>query len=408
MEDFATIKGMYDNHVLPTYARFPVAFTMGSGCHLWDSEGKEYIDFASGIGVNSVGYSHPTWVEAVNTQVRTLAHTSNLYYTEPGARVAELLCRLSGMKGVFFSNSGAEANEGLIKAARKYSNDKYGSSVNSDSTSENVLERATIITLRDSFHGRTITTLAATGQERFHNHFHPFTPGFRHVPAGDLTALEAQGNDVCALLIEPIQGEGGVVPLDKEYVQKAAELCRKRDWLLLMDEVQTGIGRTGDWFGFQGIDIIPDGLSFAKGIAGGLPLGGFMVGDKLVKTLGAGDHATTYGGNLVCCAAALATLQILETVLPSVNEKGNYIREKIQAMELPQVTEVRGKGLMLGVKLEGVPPATINTKLLEAGLVALTAGTDILRFLPPLVISMEDINAGLEIFEKVLRENAAK
>jgi len=289
----------------------------------------------------------------------------------------------------------------LIKAARKYSKDKYGSNFEEDPNG--VSERATIITLKDSFHGRTITTLAATGQERFHNHFHPFTPGFRHVPAGDLAALEAQGSDVCALLIEPIQGEGGVVPLDKDYVQKAAELCRKRDWLLLMDEVQTGIGRTGDWFGFQGLDIVPDGLSFAKGIAGGLPLGGFIVGDKLSKTLGAGDHATTYGGNLVCCAAALATVQILETILPSVNEKGKYIREKIQAMDLPQVAEVRGKGLMLGVKLEGVSPAAVNSKLLEAGLVALTAGTDILRFLPPLIISTEDIDKGLAIFEKVLR-----
>jgi acetylornithine/N-succinyldiaminopimelate aminotransferase len=368
-----------------------VVFTRGSGCILYDADGKEYIDFASGIGVNSIGHAHPKWVEAIAGQAGTLAHTSNLYYTEPGVKLAERLCRLSGLKAAFFANSGAEANEGLIKTARKYSRDKYGDN------------RATILTLTGSFHGRTVTTLAATGQESFHHHFHPFTQGFRHVPADDLAALEAEGGDVCALLIEPVLGEGGVIPLDAEYVKQAAALCRERDWLLLMDEIQTGIGRTGHWFGFQGLNTPPDALSFAKGIAGGIPFGGFLVNDKLKAVLRPGDHGTTYGGNLVGASAALAVLDILEPELPVIKEKGEYIRTKIESMNLPNVTGTRGKGLMIGVKIEGAPPRDINAKLLEAGLVGLTAGTDAIRFLPPLVIGYKDIDKGLALFERVLK-----
>jgi acetylornithine/N-succinyldiaminopimelate aminotransferase len=388
------IQAMYDDYVLPTYGRYPVAFVTGSGCRLWDALGKEYIDFMSGIGVCSIGHGHPEWVTAITAQAGELAHVSNLYYSQPGGMLAQRLCEIAGLgekAGAFFSNSGAEANEGLIKVARKYSHDKYGEG------------RNTVLTLEGSFHGRTITTLAATGQDRFHQHFHPFTPGFRHVPINDLVALASQGDDVCALLIEPVQGEGGVNPLDTEYLQKAAALCRERDWLLLMDEVQTGIGRTGNWFGFQDFDVCPDAFSFAKGIAGGLPLGGFLVGEKLRGVLKPGDHATTFGGNLICCVAALATLDILEFALPQVMPKGTYIREKIEAMKLPMVAEVRGKGLMLGVKITGVAPSDVNLKLLEAGLASLTAGTDVIRFMPPLVISKKDIDAGLEIFERVLR-----
>ena len=389
MKNFTEIKNQYDQNVLTTYGRLPVAFIKGENSRLWDSEGKEYVDFASGIGVNSIGYGNHKWVEAVSTQAAMLAHTSNLFYTQPAGELAARLCALTGMKGAFFANSGAESNEGIIKTARKYSKDKYGEG------------RHTILTLEDSFHGRTITTLAATGQDKFHHHFHPFTPGFVHVPQ-DITALESQGDDVCALLIETVQGEGGVIPLDTEFVQNAAKLCAQRDWLLLVDEVQTGVGRTGYWFGYQGIGITPDAISFAKGIAGGLPLGGFLVGEKLSKVLNPGDHATTYGGNPICCAAALAVLDILEPELPKIEEKGNYICDKIKAMNLPQVMGVRGKGLMLGVKLN-IAPAEVNAKLLKAGLVALTAGADVLRFLPPLTISMEDINAGLEIFEKTMK-----
>jgi acetylornithine/N-succinyldiaminopimelate aminotransferase len=379
----------YLDYILPTYARCPVTFTKGSGCYLWDENNKEYIDFASGIGVCSIGHAHPDWVAAITAQAGILVHTSNLFYTEPGGKLAQRLCEISGMSAAFFANSGAESNEGLIKLARKYSRDKYG---------EN---RATILTLDGSFHGRTVTTLAATGQEHFHRHFHPFTPGFAHVPPGDIVALEAQGGDICALLIEPVQGEGGVLPLDAEYVKKAAEICRERDWLLLMDEVQTGIGRTGKWFGFQSLGVTPDAFSFAKGIAGGLPFGGFLVNDTLRHVLQPGDHATTYGGNPLCAAAALATLDILEPVIPSVEEKGDYIREKIKAMNLPMVKGIRGRGLMIGIQIEG-SHRELNAKLLEAGLVSLTAGADVIRFLPPLVIGIPDIDKGLAIFEGVM------
>ena len=386
------IKTLYDAHVLNTYGRYPVAFASGNGCRLWDARGKEYIDFMSGIGVCSIGHAHPTWVAAIVAQAGELAHVSNLYYTEPAGHLAVRLCDISGMSGAFFANSGAESVEGLIKVARKYSKDKYGKG------------RSTIVTLEDSFHGRTLAALSATGQEKFHQHFEPFVSGFRHVAAGDMAALEAQGGDVCALLIEVIQGEGGVKPLDKEYVKNVAALCVKRDWLLMIDEVQTGIGRTGRWFGFQDYDISPDAITFAKGIAGGLPLGGFLVNKRLHDVLGPGDHATTYGANLVCCAAALATLSIIEPVLSEVKEKGNYIRKWIETMNLPSVVEVRGSGLMLGVKLEGLVPAEVNLQLLEAGLACLTAGTDVIRFLPPLVIDMRDIDTGLEVFEGVMRK----
>jgi len=384
------IKNLYDN-VLTTYGRYSVSFVKGEGSHLWDESGKKYIDFMSGIGVCSIGHANPAWVSAITEQAGKLAHTSNLYYTEPGGKLAERLCKLSGMSGAFFANSGAESSEGMIKVARKYSKDKYGSG------------RHTILTLDGSFHGRTLAALTATGQEKFHQHFDPFVPGFRHVAPGDMAALETQGDDVCALMIEIIQGEGGVMPLDDAYIKQAAELCKQRDWLLMIDEVQTGIGRTGNWFAFQDCGINPDVVSFAKGIAGGLPLGGFLVNKKLHNTLGPGDHATTYGGNLICCAAALAVLDILKPLLPQVKEKGEYISKKIEAMNLPQVDSVRGKGLMIGVKIKETPPGDINLKLLEAGLAGLTAGTDIIRFLPPLTIDIKDIDKGLAIFEEVMR-----
>ena len=386
------IKNLY-NHVLTTYGRYSVSFVKGKGSRLWDDSGKEYIDFMSGIGVCSIGHANPAWVTAIAEQAGKLAHTSNLYYTEPGGKLAERLCKLSGMSGAFFANSGAESTEGMIKVARKYSKDKYGSG------------RHTILTLDGSFHGRTLAALTATGQDKFHQHFDPFVPGFRYVAPGDMAALEAQGNDVCALMIEIIQGEGGVMPLEDDYIKQVAELCKQRDWLMMIDEVQTGIGRTGSWFAFQDCGILPDVVSFAKGIAGGLPLGGFLVNEKLHNTLAPGDHATTYGGNLICCAAALAVLDILAPLLPQVKEKGRYISKKIEAMNLSCVDNVRGKGLMIGIKIKDIPPGDINLKLLEAGLAGLTAGTDIVRFLPPLTIDMKDIDAGLEIFENVLRRS---
>jgi len=407
VENLSEIKSAYESSILSTYARYQVAFARGEGCKLFDTEGKAYIDFAAGVAVNSVGHSHPKWVAAVCEQAAQLAHVSNLYYTEPGAILAQRLCKLSGLgsnkdgkdgkdgkSGVFFCNSGAEAVEGVIKTARKYSHDKYGAG------------RHTIITLEDSFHGRLGASLKATGQPKFHKeYFAPFMEGFRYVPANDFAALEAQGKsgDVCALLIEPIQGEGGIIPLCEDYVKKAAAFCAKNDWLLICDEVQTGIGRTGEWFGFQNYGVMPDAVTVAKGIAGGLPLGGFIVGEKLRDTLGAGDHGSTYGGNPLCCAAALAVLDILEPILPDVKNNGAYMREKIAEMNLPCVSEIRGRGLMIGVKMKDVAHTEVVAKLLAAGLVALPAGADVLRFLPPLVISRAEIDAGLAILEKTLK-----
>ncbi|MDR1158488.1 MAG: aspartate aminotransferase family protein [Oscillospiraceae bacterium] len=381
----------YAAHVLPTYGRFPVAFVRGVGCRLYDAADRAYIDFASGIGVNAVGHAHPVWVEAVARQAATLTHVSNLYYSEPGGRLAARLTALSGLRGVFFANSGAEANEGAIKVARKYSHDRYGP------------DRSTVVTLSGSFHGRTVTTLAATGQTAFHRHFGPFTAGFRHVPPGDFEALAAQPDDVCAVLLEPVQGEGGVWPLDGGYVRQVAALCRERDWLLLCDEVQTGIGRTGDWFAFQSLGVEPDVVTFAKGIAGGLPFGGFLTGARAADTLGPGDHATTFGGTPLCCAAALATLDILTPVLPGIKAKGAALRQTIAEMGLPRVTGTRGAGLMIGVALaSGEAPRDWAERLLRAGLVVLTAGQDALRLLPPLVIGDDDIAAGLSIFHTTL------
>ena len=388
---FSEIKAKYDANVIPTYARQDVCFVRGSGSRLWDSEGKEYIDFASGIGVNSVGYAHPEWVATVAAQAGILAHTSNLYYSEPGGELAQKLCELSGMKKVFFANSGAEANEGLIKLARKYSANRYPGQ-----------NRQTVVTLRRSFHGRTHTTLAATGQDVFHQHFQPLTSGFIHVEPGDFDALLKLPDDVCAIMIEPVQGEGGVFPCPIEYIRAVASLCADKDWLFLMDEVQTGVGRCGSWFAYQSAGVRPDALSFAKGIAGGLPMGGFLISDKCEGVLNPGQHATTFGGSPLVCSAALATIDILEKEIDKISVKGDYIRNKIEGFGLSTVRGTRGAGLMIGVSVDGDPKAWVKALLAE-GLVALTAGTDAVRMLPPLVITRGEIDAGLEIFQKVLQ-----
>lgn len=378
--------------LMNTYNRFPVTFARGEGCTLYDDTGKAYVDFASGIGVNSVGHAHPQWVKAITEQAGLLAHVSNLYHTLPAEQLAQKLVELSGLANasVFFANSGAEANEGMIKLARKYSRDKYG---------EN---RSTIVTLNRSFHGRTITTLAATGQDVFHRNFMPFTEGFVHVPPEDIEILSAMDEDVCAVMLEPIQGEGGVIPLSAEYMEALAKLAAERDWLLLFDEVQTGVGRTGKWFAFQHTPVTPDVFSFAKGIAGGLPLGGFVAAEKCANVLKPGDHATTFGGNPVCCAAALATLEILQGVLAAVTPKGELIKNALK--NIPWLKEVRGAGLMLGATVDTTRWASTRAlaeRLLANGLVCLTAGGDALRLMPPLVISEQDINKGLAIIAKI-------
>ena len=381
-----------ENYIMNTYGRFPVCIDRGAGARFFSPEGKEYIDFTSGIGVNCLGTADPGWVQAVAHQAGKLAHTSNLYYTEPAVRLAETLCRRTGMSKVFFANGGGEANEGMIKLARKYSFDRYGKG------------RSTILTLKQSFHGRTITTLTATGQDVFHNYFFPFTEGFRYITPNRPEELEEQGGeDVCAVMVELIQGEGGVVPLDRDYVKALEHMCREKDWLLLVDEVQTGVGRTGSLFAFEQYGLLPDVCSFAKGIAGGLPMSGIMANEKCAYVLGPGTHATTFGANPICAAAALYVQEKLsDDFLEEVTRKGAYLRESIEKMELPCFGKTRGMGLMIGIEVkEGYSNLEIARKLADAGLLVLTAGPG-MRLLPPLTITRQEMDAGLEILKTVL------
>lgn len=386
------IQALTGQYILNTYGRFPVALDHGEGATLYSPEGKAYIDFASGIGVTCLGYGDGDWVKAITDQARKLGHSSNLFYTEPPAKLAQILCQRTGMAGVFFANGGGEANEGMIKLARKYSFDKYGKG------------RATIITLNNSFHGRTITTLTATGQEVFHNYFFPFTEGFRYADANDMASLESvAGDDVCAVMVEVVQGEGGVLPLEKDYVQAVAKLCAEKDWLLLVDEVQSGVGRTGKLFAFQHYGILPDVCSFAKGIAGGLPMSGIMANAKCRDVLGPGTHATTFGANPVCAAAGLVVQEKLsDAFLAEVEQKGAYLRQKIEELHLPCLGATRGLGLMIGIEVkDGWTNKEIANKLIENGLLVLTAGPG-MRLLPPLVISKEEMDQGVAIMAKTL------
>lgn len=378
-------------YVMHTYNRFPVDIDHGKNATLWSADGREYIDFTSGIGVNSVGAANPKWVDAVAVQAAKLGHMSNLFYTQPCGALAEQLCHRSGMSAAFFANSGAESNEGMIKLARKYSFDRYGKG------------RGTILTLKNSFHGRTITTLSATGQDVFHQYFDPFTDGFRYAEPTMDGIAEVAGHDVCAVMLELIQGESGVWPLSQDMIHQLAALCAERDWLLLVDEVQTGVGRTGTFFCYQQYGILPDAVSFAKGIAGGLPFGGFLTGEKCRDVLGPGMHATTFGGNPVCAAAALATLEILnETYLGEVADKGRYLRNAIESMNLPCLGGTRGRGLMIGIEVKpGQTNREVAGKLIENGLLVLTAGPA-LRLLPPLTITKDEMDKGLAIMKHTL------
>jgi acetylornithine/N-succinyldiaminopimelate aminotransferase len=389
--DHETLKSLDRQYVMQTYGRFDVDIDHGKGATLWDAAGRKYIDFTAGIGVCSVGYGNERWQAAIQEQAGKLGHISNLFYSEPYIKLAQQLCQRTGMSNVFFANGGGEANEGMIKLARKWSFDKYGKG------------RGTVITLKNSFHGRTITTLAATGQDVFHNYFFPFTDGFRYAEP-NLDAVEAvAGHDVCAVMVELVQGEGGVLPLDKEFVHALSDLCAKRDWLLLVDEVQTGVGRTGSLFAFQQYGITPDVVSFAKGIAGGLPMSGIMANEKCREVLTPGTHATTFGGNPVCAAAALTVLDILsDEFLLQVQEKGDYLRREIEAMDLPCLGATRGMGLMIGIEVKApFTNKTLANKLVENGLLVLTAGPG-LRLLPPLVITKEEMDEGLAILKQTL------
>lgn len=379
-------------YLMHTYGRFPAALDHGKGATLWDTDGKKYIDLTSGIGVSSLGHDNEALVSALNEQAHKLLHASNLYLTEPMVQVAKELVTSCGMGKIFFSNSGAEANEGMIKLARKYSYDKYGEGRNK------------IITLKQSFHGRTVTTLKATGQEKFHQYFYPFTEGFDYAAANDIEELKDKADDsVCAVMMELIQGEGGVLPLDKEYVQQAAEFCRAKDILFLIDEVQTGIGRTGSLFCYEQYGVKPDVVSMAKGLGGGVPVGAVMASEICADVLGAGTHGTTFGGNPFCCAAARTVLSVVNKpeFLKEVQRKGEYLKNAILAIGSDKIKTVRGMGLMLGIVVDKESRTGMVNRLLEKGVLALTAGEETIRLLPPLVISYEEMDSAVAVMKEV-------
>ncbi len=378
-------------YVAGTYGRFPVAFVSGKGSVLTDTEGKEYIDMGSGIGVTCFGFQDEVWTKAVTEQLTKLQHTSNLYYTEPCALLAKALCEKTGMKKVFFGNSGAEANECAIKVARKYSAEKKGA------------DCYTMITLVNSFHGRTLTTLAATGQDHFHKLFQPLTPGFIHVPANDIQALAdaVAQNKIAGIMLECVQGEGGVLPLTKEYAQAAEKLCRDQDIPLIIDEVQTGNGRTGKLYGYMQFGITPDIVSTAKGLGGGLPIGACLMGEKVQYVLGPGDHGSTYGGNPVCAAGALSVIHRLDDgFLQEVREKSEYVFSALQDAE--GVKAVSGMGLMIGIQTVKPAKEVVNA-CMEQGVLCLTA-KDKVRLLPALNIPMEQLCKAVEVIKSVCKE----
>ena len=381
-----------NNYVLHTYGRNPIVLEKGHGLYAEGPEGQKYLDFTSGIGVNSLGYCDLTWAEAVSEQAHKLQHTSNLYYTAPCGKLAKKLCKRTGMDKVFFGNSGAEANEGAIKVARKYSYDHYGKG------------RDGIITLVNSFHGRTIATLTATGQENFHQFFGPFNEGFQYIKAGDIHALaELVDRHTCAVMLELVQGEGGVMALDPEYVQAVRALCDEKDLVLIVDEVQTGVGRTGTFLCCEHYGLKPDIVTLAKGLGGGLPIGAVLMNEKVAAGMGPGSHGSTFGGNPVVCAGANVVLDKLDDAfLANVNERAVQLRTGLA--KLPRVKSITGIGLMVGIEfLEGIRAADVLAACREKGLLVLTAKTR-LRLLPPLTLTAHDVDLALEILGSVLTE----
>ncbi len=391
MQNSTTIE-QFNAHVMGTYGRYPVVLENGAGRTASDEDGKTYLDFGSGIGTNSLGYCNENWAEAVCAQVRKIQHTSNYYYTKVQADFAEKLCETAGYAKAFFGNSGAEANECAIKLARKYSFDKYGKG------------RHVIITLNNSFHGRTLCTLSATGQESFHNYFFPFVEGFVNAEPNDIPALLGLLDDtVCAVMFECVQGEGGVVQLDEAFVKAIADECAKRDILTICDEVQTGCGRTGTFLASEQYGIKPNITTLAKGLAGGLPIGACLADETCADVLSAGTHGSTFGGNPISCAGGLAVLNTVtaDGFLAEVNAKAAYFRRKLG--EIPEVAGVDGLGLMLGIRLKTKKAGEICKACAENGLLILTA-KEKLRFLPPLNIAYDEIDAGMEILSALLTQ----
>lgn len=382
----------FDSHVMQTYDRLPLVMESGSGRTCTDEDGKRYLDLGSGIGTNSLGYCDPAWADAVCAQVRRMQHTSNYYYTKVQADFAERLCQITGYKRVFFGNSGAEANECAIKLARKYSFDKYGAG------------RNVIITLRNSFHGRTMATLSATGQDCFHNYFFPFPEGFVYAEANDIDdLLKKMHNNVCAVMLEYIQGEGGVVPLDSKYVDQLYDFCAKRDILVIADEVQTGVGRTGTFLAGEQYAKKADITTLAKGLGGGLPIGACLANGKCADVLTKGMHGSTFGGNPVVCAGGLAVLEQVAKpdFLAQVLAKGAHIRAALR--DCQEVTEITGLGLMLGLTLKTKQAADVKQAAFQRGLLVLTA-KDKVRLLPPLNITIGELDSGLAILKECLSQ----
>ena len=379
-----------------TYSKYDIAIESGKGAELIASDGSALIDFTSGIGVNSIGYGDPDWVKAVSEQAAKLAHISNYYYTSKTLELAEKLTQMTNYSKVFLSNSGAEANECAIKLARKYSFDKYGKG------------RHNIVTLKNSFHGRTVTTVSATGQDEFHNFFFPFTEGFVYADMEDGTEKTVQMLDetVCAVLIEPIQGEGGVIPLDVEFVKTLYTAAKKKDILIIFDEVQTGIGRTGKLLAGEHFNLKADIVTLAKGLGGGLPIGACLCDEKIDKVMNISAHGSTFGGNPIACAGAYVVLEKLsdKAMMDSIEKKGKLIKETVEAWKLPSIKEVRGKGLMVGIELTAASPKKAAQECIKEGLLVLTAGKNAVRLLPPLTISEKLLVKGLQILKKVLSE----
>lgn len=389
--DNKKIKELDNENIMHTYGRYDVCLTKGKGVYAYDDNGKKYIDVSSGIGVNSLGYCDDGWVKAVSEQAGTIQHISNYYYNKVAGVLAEKLTKATGLSKVFFGNSGAEANECAIKVARKYSFDKYGKG------------RDHIITLVNSFHGRTIATLSATGQDVFHNYFFPFVDGFDNAIANDIESLKDTITDkTCAVMLETVQGEGGVNILDSKYLQQVRMICDEKDILLIVDEVQTGVCRTGKLYGYMHSGIKPDVVTSAKGLGGGLPIGICMVNDKLKDVMGPSTHGTTFGSNPVVCAGANYIIDTVNTpeFIEEVNKKGTYFKEKLE--KIKGVKSVRQQGLMIGIEVEG-NAGDIAKKCTENGLLVITAKT-LLRMLPPLNIKYEEIDEALAILKKVMEE----
>ena len=378
--------------LMHTYVPLPIIITHGEGSCLFDENNKKYIDFTSGIGVSSVGYNNKKLNEAILNQLNSFAHLSNIFLSTPTVKLANKLTTISKMSKVFFSNSGAEANEGALKLAKKYSYMKYGG------------KRNKILSLKDSFHGRTLATITATGQDKFHKYFDPFPDGYDYVTPNSIEDFkEKLTDDVCAIIMEAIQGEGGVKLLNSNFVQEVCNVCKEKDVLIIFDEVQCGLGRTGHIFCFQEFSVEADIITLAKGLGGGLPIGAILCNEKLSNTFTPGDHGSTFGGNPVVCAGALAVLDQIcnDELLSSVQAKGKFIRQTLTKSKLPLVKNIRGLGLMIGIEVS-YPPDEIQKKALEKGLLILTAGKNVVRLLPPLTISEIEIKKGLAILLKCL------